>query len=53
MSEHRKCTKCNTPIVLNPSATERARKYGNTVSYYLNLFTICSSCQIKSWYSGG
>ena len=44
------CKKCNTPIVLSPSASERAEKYGNTPAYYKDLFTVCSECQVTSWY---
>ena len=44
------CKKCNTPIVLSPSASDRAKKYGETAEYYTKRFTVCSECQIKSWY---
>ena len=50
MSKHRNCTVCNKPIVLVPSAAERAKKYGQTPAYYLNLFTTHSECQTKQWY---
>lgn len=52
MAKHRNCTKCNNPIVLNPSAEERSKESGKPASYYLDLFTVCSPCQIKSWYEG-
>ena len=42
------CSYCGKPIVLIPSAQERARKFGGTASYYVRLFTIHSDCQIKS-----
>jgi len=38
------CTICNKPIVLVPSAEERARKYGKSASYYRNLFTTHADC---------
>jgi len=47
MSKHRNCNVCKQPIVLVPSAAERAEKYGNTAKHYLDLFKTCSSCQIK------
>lgn len=52
MSNHRNCIKCSKPIVLSPSAKERASKFGKTPDYYLKLFTVCSHCQINSWYEG-
>ena len=41
------CTICGEPIVLVPSAQERARKYGGTPAYYTSLFTTHSHCTIK------
>jgi hypothetical protein len=41
------CTHCNKPIVLVPSAAERAAKYGMPASYYTSLFTMHSECQLK------
>ncbi len=41
------CTICGNPIVLNPSAKERARKYGGKPSDYTKLFTAHSDCIIK------
>ena len=40
------CTHCNRPIVLVPSASERAAKYGGKASDYIKLFTIHSNCQL-------
>ena len=40
----RNCFICNEPIILSPSAAERARKYGKTVKYYENLFTVHDKC---------
>lgn len=38
------CTICNKPIVLVPSAKERAAKYGGRPSDYAKLFTTHSEC---------
>lgn len=40
------CTICNKPIILNPSATERAKKYGGSPKDYTALFTTHSECAI-------
>lgn len=40
------CTICHKPIVLVPSATERAAKTGQPASYYLGLFTEHADCTI-------
>jgi hypothetical protein len=42
-----KCTICHKPIVLSPSAKERARKFGGTASHYTSLFTTHADCAIK------
>ena len=42
-----KCTICGKEIVLVPSATERAAKYGGKPSDYTKLFTTHSECQVK------
>ena len=44
MVKHRKCDVCGKEIVLSPSATERAQKYGGKPSDYLNLFRVCTDC---------
>ena len=43
------CTICGKPIVLVPSAQERAKRdvCGNTAAYYTALFTTHADCQIK------
>lgn len=41
------CTICSKPIVLVPSATERAAKYGNTPAFYTRLFRQHADCQLK------
>jgi hypothetical protein len=41
-----KCTYCKKPIVLVPSAKERAKKYGGKPEDYVRLFTIHASCQL-------
>lgn len=43
------CTICGKPIILVPSAQERAKKYGDhPASYYTSLFTTHTDCQIKA-----
>lgn len=42
-----KCNLCNKKIVLNPSAAERARKFGGVPSDYTKLFTVHSECALK------
>ena len=41
------CTICKTPVVLSPSASERAKKYGETAQYYIDLFPTHSQCFIE------
>lgn len=41
-----KCTICDKPIVLVPSAAERAKKFGGKPSDYTKLFTEHSQCTI-------
>lgn len=43
----RKCRHCGKPIVLVPSAAERARKYGGKPSDYANLFQWHDDCQLQ------
>ena len=38
------CTYCNKPIVLIPSAQERASRYGGKPSDYTKLFTYHDDC---------
>ena len=40
------CTICNKPIVLSPSASERALKFGGNPSDYTKLFTSHADCFI-------
>lgn len=40
------CSICGKPIVLVPSAKERARKYGGSPSDYVRMFTAHSECTI-------
>ncbi len=46
---NRRCLICSKPIVLIPTAAERAAKdvSGKTAQYYLDLFTIHAECQLK------
>ena len=41
-----KCTICGKPILLSPSAAERARKFGGTPSDYTKLFTEHTVCAL-------
>ena len=41
------CTICGNPIVLVPSAAERAEKYGKTAAYYTSLFTEHGTCVVE------
>ena len=40
------CPHCNKPVVLVPSATERAKKFGGKPSDYTNLFPAHAKCII-------
>lgn len=40
------CTICGRPIVLKPSAAERAKRYGGKPSDYTKLFTTHSECAV-------
>lgn len=42
-----KCTICGKPVLLVPSAKERAKKYGGKPSDYTKLFTEHSACIIN------
>lgn len=42
-----KCTICGKPVLLVPSAKERANKYGGKPSDYTKLFTEHSACTIN------
>ena len=44
----RTCTYCGKPIILIPSAEERARKYGGNASDYTKLFTAHGSCVVNA-----
>lgn len=46
----KKCVYCQKPIVLVPSAEERAKKYGGKPEDYTALFTAHASCQTQAWY---
>ena len=43
-----KCTICKKPIVLVPSAKERAAKdvTGRSATYYVSLFTVHTECAL-------
>jgi hypothetical protein len=40
------CTICHRPVVLVPSAKERAAKYGQTPAFYTRLFPQHADCTI-------
>ena len=40
------CKICNEPIVLAPSAAERAKKFGGKPSDYTKLFTTHTDCAL-------
>ena len=40
------CTECGQPIVLVPSARERAKATGKPASYFERLFTIHTDCEL-------
>lgn len=42
-----RCTICNKPVVLIPSAKERAEKYGGKASDYTSLFRTHSACALQ------
>lgn len=46
------CVHCGKPIILVPSAEERAKKCfnGYSAKYYRNLFKEHSECQVAKWY---
>lgn len=41
------CKHCGKPIVLVPSATERAAKFGGEAREYTRLFTYHAECTLK------
>lgn len=41
------CTICGKPVVLIPSATERAKRYGGKPSDYTRLFPTHSDCALE------
>jgi len=41
-----KCTICGGPIELNPSAVERAKKFGGKPDDYTRRFTTHAQCEI-------
>ena len=42
-----KCITCKKEVILKPTATERARKYGETADYYTKLFPKHAECILK------
>lgn len=44
----KKCTICKEPIILTPSAQERARRFGGKPSDYTNIFSQHSDCTVRA-----
>ena len=42
------CTICNKPVILSPSAVERAKKYGGKPVDYTRCFIAHSQCEIDA-----
>lgn len=42
------CKYCNREVKLNPSASERAKKFGGTAQDYKNMFPNHTSCMVKA-----
>ena len=42
------CKYCNKPVVLMPSAAERAKRYGGYPSDYIALFPAHSACVVAA-----
>lgn len=40
------CNICGKPVILVPSAAERARKFGGKPDDYTNLFTVHGECLV-------
>jgi hypothetical protein len=46
---YKKCKACGKPIVLVPSAKERAEKFGGKPSAYTRLFTVHAQCAVEKY----
>lgn len=42
------CKYCGKPVVLVPSAKERAKKFGKTPEFYRRLFPNHGACEVKA-----
>ena len=40
------CGICGKPVILVPSAAERAKKFGNTPEYYIRMFPNHVGCEL-------
>lgn len=49
---NRICTYCNKPVVLSPSAEQRAKKCGGTAEFYRSLFPNHPQCSIAAREAG-
>ncbi len=43
------CNICGKKVILTPSASERAAKYGGKASDYTSLFTVHADCAIAKY----
>jgi len=41
------CLHCHRPVVLSPTATERARRFGGSPQDYTNMFQYHSACTLE------
>lgn len=41
------CRICGKPVILQPSAQERAKKFGGRPKDYTRLFTVHGECAVK------
>lgn len=46
------CKYCNKPVILSPSAAERAKKSDKPASYYTALFPNHSECEVAARSAG-
>lgn len=42
------CTLCDKPVVLHPTAAQRAERYGGTPRDYIILFPRHADCELKA-----
>jgi hypothetical protein len=42
-----KCTICKQPVILHPTAEQRAKKFGGKAEDYTRLFLTHNTCELK------